>query len=129
MLTYIAVLLDPQNKLEVLGYVLDDIFGEGVEEKSKFIKGTAIVLFNKYKAKYGTIDQEETRGQSTSEGSSVASNPAIPSARAQYIKRRSILDKETQSELERYLSEENVKVLILTFFIIGKSMWKVYHPL
>jgi len=38
MLTYIAVLLDPRNKLEVLGYVLDDIFGEGVEEKQIYRK-------------------------------------------------------------------------------------------
>jgi len=36
-----AVLLDPRNKLEVLGYILDDIFGEGVEEKSKFVIDTA----------------------------------------------------------------------------------------
>ena len=33
MLTYIAVLLDLRTKLEVLDYVLDGIFGEGVEEE------------------------------------------------------------------------------------------------
>ena len=44
MLTYIAVLLDLRNKLEVLGYVIDDIFGEGVEEKSKFVIDNAISL-------------------------------------------------------------------------------------
>ena len=62
-------------------------------------------MFNEYKAKYETIDQEGMSGQSTNEGLSVASNPAIPTARARYIKRRSILGDETQSELERYLSE------------------------
>jgi len=86
--------------MEVLDYVLDDIFGEAVEEKSKFVIDTAIALFNEYKVKYGTIDQEGRSGQSTNGGSSVASNPAIPSARARYIKRRSILGEETQSELE-----------------------------
>ena len=80
ILTYIAVLLEPRNKLEVLGYVLDDIFGESVKEKIKFVIDTA-TLFNKYKAKYGTINQEGTSGQSTNEGSSVASNPTIPSER------------------------------------------------
>ena len=70
------------NKLEVLGYVLDDIFREGVEEKSKFIIDPAISLFNECKAKYETINQGGISGQSTNEGSSVASNPAIPSARA-----------------------------------------------
>jgi len=34
ILTYIVMLLDPRNKLEVLGFILDDIFGEGGEEKS-----------------------------------------------------------------------------------------------
>ena len=60
MLTYMAVLLDPRNKLEVLGYVLDDIFGESLEEKIKFVIDTA-TLFNKYKAKYGTIKIKKER--------------------------------------------------------------------
>lgn len=38
ILTYIAVVLDPRNKEEVLDYVLDDIFGEGVFEKNKYVK-------------------------------------------------------------------------------------------
>jgi len=37
--------------LEVLGYVLDDIFGEGVEEKSKFVVDTVVALFEGYTCK------------------------------------------------------------------------------
>lgn len=105
MLTYIAVLLDPRNKEEILGYALDDIFGEGIVEKSKFVKDTAVALFNEYKAKYGIIGQEGPSGQASSEGSVMDSNPVIPNARERYMKRRSILGEEAQTELERYLSE------------------------
>lgn len=119
-MSHIAVLLDPLNKEEVLGYVLD-IFVEGAFVKSKYVKDIAIMLFNEYKEKYGIVGHEGTCGESSNEGSSVVSNPSISSARVLYIKWRSILSEETQSELERYLSEarecESPKFDIL---LIGK---------
>ena len=115
--------------MEVLDYVLDDIFREGVEEKSKFVVDSAIALFNEYKAKYETINQEGTSGQSTNEGSSVASIPAISSARAWYIKRRRTLTEEIQSELERYLSEaiecESPNFDILHYWKINSEMFTI----
>ena len=45
MLTYIAVLLDPLIKLEVLGYVLDDIFSEGAEVLGYALVTIAVELY------------------------------------------------------------------------------------
>jgi len=98
-----------------------------VLKRSKFIVNTAIALYNEYKAKYETINQERTSGQSTNEGSSIASIPAIPSARARYIKRRRTLSEEIQSELARYLSEaiecESPNFDILHYWKINSEMF------
>ena len=100
-----------------------------VLKRSKFIVNTAIALYNEYKAKYETINQERTSGQSTNEGSSIASIPAIPSARARYIKRRRTLSEEIQSELARYLSEaiecESPNFDILHYWKINSEMFTI----
>ncbi|XP_077251846.1 zinc finger BED domain-containing protein RICESLEEPER 2-like [Tasmannia lanceolata] len=111
-LIYIAVVLDPQHKMEFVKFALIGMYGEGKgNELRKKVFHAAIELFNEWNNKSTVNTHQENQvnlGQSTSREHSQEPREHVRMMVKEKFKNHKIESGggDNKSELERYLSEE-----------------------